>query len=90
MIKEKRSHYRLQVDLPIIYTYSGEHGNITNEGTTFDLSDSGMCFYTDMPFHKGLNLQVNLTHIWDSQRASVVKWCSMENIDLYRVGVSFQ
>jgi hypothetical protein len=88
--KERRSQKRMQVNLPVFYSYSGEHENVYDHGTTFDLNDSGTCFYTHTPLREGLNLKVFITDIWDSPRASIVRWCSKRILNLYKVGVSFQ
>jgi len=89
LIKERRVHKRIRVDLPIIYKISNEKKIIIKESKTYDLSNSGMSFYTDMPLDKGLILQVNIPQIWDSPRNAVVIFCIKRN-DLYKVGVSFQ
>lgn len=87
--KEKRNHYRIQVKLPVICESSGEL-KIATSGTSFDLSDSGMCFYTHMRLREGINLQLQIPHIWDVSRTSIVRWCSMKNPNLYKIGVLFQ
>ena len=89
-LEEKRNQKRNSVSLPIIYAFSSENRINVNYGTTFDISDSGIGFYTDKPLNKGLNLQVHLTHVWDFPKTSIVQWCSMKNVNLYRVGLSFQ
>jgi hypothetical protein len=90
MVKQRRRHQRIKVDLPLVYTYSNEHGVTTKAGKTFDLSDSGMGFYTETPLHEGLDLKITINHISHSPRDSNVKWCNMINPNLYKVGVSFQ
>jgi hypothetical protein len=90
ILEEKRNQKRNSVSLPIIYAFSSEHRISVNHGTTFDISDSGIGFYTDKPLNEGLNLQVHLSHVWDFPRPSIVQWCSMKNVNLYRVGLAFQ
>ncbi|MEW6418756.1 MAG: PilZ domain-containing protein [Nitrospirota bacterium] len=90
IIKEKRSQKRDQISLPVIYAYSGENKITAKFGTTFDLSNSGMCFYTDTLLQDGLKLQVHISNVWDYPRSSIVRWCSMKDVSLYRVGVSFR
>ncbi len=90
LLEEKRNKKRNSVNLPIIYAFSSEHRINVNHGTTFDISDSGIGFYTDKPLKEGLNLQVHLSHVWDFPRSSTVQWCSMKNVNLYRVGLAFQ
>jgi c-di-GMP-binding flagellar brake protein YcgR len=86
---QKRKHQRVQISLPIIFAYSGKNKIITEHGTTFDLSDKGMGFYTEKPLSGGLRLQIHLPDIWDFPKSSSVRWCRMKTSSLYRVGVSF-
>ena len=86
---EKRSHKRIAVNIPVIYTYFGEYKARTDTGTTFDISDSGMCFYTDKPLRVGLVLDVKIPHIWDVPKVCMVRWTSMKSPHCFRVGVSF-
>jgi c-di-GMP-binding flagellar brake protein YcgR len=87
--EQKRKHQRVQISLPIIFTYSGKNKIITMRGTTFDLSDKGLGFYTKEPLSEGLRIQIHLPDIWDSPKSSSVRWCRMKTSSLYRVGVSF-
>lgn len=87
---ERRSQKRIQISIPINYEYSAEHKIISDHGKSFNISDSGMCFYTHTPLQEGLNLQVHSKHIWDSPRASIVRWCNKKHLNFYQVGVSFR
>ena len=89
MLKEKRSHYRLRVDLPIVYTISNQQVTTTKKSTTHDLSDTGMGFYTDTSFKKGIKLKVYLSYLFDTPKTCTVKWSSRKNANFYRVGVHF-
>jgi c-di-GMP-binding flagellar brake protein YcgR len=88
--KQKRDNDRMQISVPVIFAYPGREKIITQQGTTFDLSKGGMGFYSEKPLQKGLELQVHLPDLWNSPKASLVRWCSMKKNNLYRVGVSFQ
>jgi c-di-GMP-binding flagellar brake protein YcgR len=92
MTMERRKHFRIQVYLPMLYSYINGNGKVTSEGTTLNFSDAGICFYSATPLLTGLDLEVNISLIWDSPRKSVVRWCSrkMVNPELYKVGVLFQ
>lgn len=90
VLRERRRNYRIRVDLPIQFTFSSGHGINMKEGVSLDISDTGMCFYTDAPLSEGIDLQLNMKYIWESPKKSTVMWCSMITHDLYRVGVSFQ
>ena len=89
ILKEKRSQKRVQVNLPVIYEYSSEERTNTLEGTMFDLSKSGMCFYSEKPLFEGLNLQVHCAYIRDFPKVCLVKWCNRQQYNLYKVGVFF-
>jgi c-di-GMP-binding flagellar brake protein YcgR len=88
--EQKREHQRVQISLPIIFAYSERDKIITKHGTTFDLSDRGLGFYTEKPLSEGLSLQIHLPDIWNSPKSSSVRWCRMKTSSLYRVGVSFK
>ena len=90
LLKERRAAKRLHVNLPIAYSYSFDLETVSKSGSTCDLGDSGLCFYSDNPLNKGLNLRIDLKHIWDNPKDSVVVWCSRTIHHLYKVGVSFQ
>ena len=87
---EKRAHMRKQINVPIIYGYFLGNTFIMNSGTTFDLSDTGMSFYTDKPFQKGKNLQLQSSFLWSRPRVGTVRWCRMKTVYLYKVGVLFR
>ena len=86
--QERRRHKRKNVNLPVTYTCSGESNVAPNVGETFDLCDSGMSFYTNIPLKEGLDIQVQ-TLIWNSPRACTIKWRSKKSRNVYKVGVSF-
>ena len=88
MITEKRRQKRTPFDFPIIYTYYGEHEFSGNTGIIFDISDRGICFYTDKPLRKGLNIQVKIPLVWDEPKTCIVRWNSMKSPHCFRVGAS--
>jgi hypothetical protein len=88
LLKERRTEKRLQVNLPVTYSYSIDHEKISGNSSTYDLSDSGLSFYVDIPLKKEINLQVDLDHIWDAPKNSQVKWCVKQH-NQYKVGISF-
>jgi hypothetical protein len=90
IIKEERRHKRIQIAIPIIYAYQGKNKVVIKYGTSFDFSNSGMCFYTNTPLHEELKLQVHSSYIWDYPKPSIVRWCSRKYLNFYKVGVSFQ
>ena len=87
---ERRSQYRKQISVPISYEFSYDQRTISRYGKSFNISESGMCFYTQTPLEDGLNLRIQSDHIWDSTRSGIVKWCNRKYLNFYQVGVSFQ
>jgi hypothetical protein len=90
LLKERRVEKRLQVHLPVTYEYPIDHEIVTKNSSTFDISDSGLCFYTDRHFKKGHNLKVRLDGIWENPKESMVQWCARKKVGLYKVGIIFQ
>ena len=89
LFKERRGEKRNLISLPVTYSFSDKQKTASNDGTAFDLSDSGMSFYTNIPIYEGVNLQIH-TQIWNSPKTSIVKWCNQKYLNIYRVGVSFK
>ena len=87
--KEHRAYKRIRVNIPVIYSYSGEYKVTNDKGTTSDISDSGMSFYTDKPLRAGLTLDLQIPHFWDVTKICTVRWNSMKSLNCFRVGVSF-
>ena len=87
--RNTRRHRRTFLTVPIIFAYHGKDKIMVNYGTSFNLSKSGMCFYTNVPLHEGLKLQIHSAQIWDSPKSSTVKWCSKKDPQYYQVGISF-
>jgi hypothetical protein len=87
-IKERRVDKRYKVAFPIEYTYD-DIEVFDDYGTTFDLSTSGVSFYTDKPLREGLTIKVKIPHLWDASRSVVVRWNSLKSRQCCKVGVSF-
>lgn len=90
MLEERRTHYRLRVNLPVIYTIFFSDVSVTKKSITHDLSDEGLSFYTDVYIKTDAELKINLPPIFDAPKKSIVKWCSKKDDNFYRVGVCFQ
>ena len=90
LLKERRVEKRLQVRLPVTYEYPVDHEVVTKNSSTFDISDSGLCFYTDRPFKKGRNLKIHLNSIWETPKESLVQWCAKKKVGFYKVGIILQ
>lgn len=90
----QRSQSRVQTAIPVFYTFV-ERDHIAAErypsaGTTFDLSDSGLSFYTYKPLHEGISISIASKDLWNAQKTATVRWCKILNFNLYLIGVSLQ
>ena len=87
-VKERRRDKRYKLAFPVEYTYN-DADVFDDYGTTFDLSSSGMSFYTDKPLREGLHIKVKVPHLWDIARSAVIRWNTLKNFNCCKVGVSF-
>jgi hypothetical protein len=89
MLKERRSHYRRRINLPLVFTVTGDHFTATRKATTGDLSDSGICLYTDVDLKKGSVLEVSIPGVFEASRKCVVQWSLRKYFSNFKVGASF-
>ena len=102
---ERRAKVKKRVPMSLACSYSAEPsqgGTATPSGTavptptkggeaaTFDISEGGMCFYSNKPIETGRTIQVQCNDIWDKPKKGVVRWCQKVHLRLYRVGVQFE
>jgi hypothetical protein len=59
-------------------------------GTTFDISDSGLSFYTKKPLLDGDDIEILCEALWNKPKTGTVRWCKTLNYNCYLVGVSLQ
>ncbi len=72
-------------------TPSAEAGPRKSEsvnGITLNISDCGICFYTQSCLEEGMPVIITSKAIWDEPRQGMVKWCRKITEELYRVGVT--
>lgn len=90
----QRSQSRVQTAIPVFYTFVERDliatGRYPSAGTTFDLSDSGLSFYTYKPLHEGISISIASKDLWNAQKTATVRWCKTLNFNLYLIGVSLQ
>jgi hypothetical protein len=84
---EKRIAKRNLIAVPVICTCADIY-RVFN-GTSFDISNTGMSFFIDTPLREGLNVQINSKHFWDQPRDAMIRWCNAKSYNCYKVGVSF-
>ncbi len=94
---EKRRHKRDLVTVPVSYSPapapvsgrpSGAGAQAAN-GITLNISDSGICFYTQGRLEQGTALQISSRAFWEEPRTGTVMWCRKITEELYRVGLTF-
>ncbi len=91
---EKRRHKRDLVTVPVSYSLAlaaeaeAPGGHAAN-GITLNISDSGICFYTQMRLEQGATLYVSSKAFWEEPRKGTVMWCRKITEELYRVGLTF-
>jgi len=89
MCEEKRTKYRLQMDVPVLYKVCNQQSGAIKKATTCNITSSGICFYTDSFHEKGTNLQVMLQQILDSPKTCTVVWHSEKYENRYKIGAHF-
>jgi hypothetical protein len=89
MLGDRRAHVRHKINLPAICTFSISSITSSKKTTTSDLSDSGICLYTDLNLPIGLNLEIEVPEIFNSPRKATVRWIVRKYFNNFKVGVSF-
>ncbi len=92
ILHEKRRHKRDLVTVPVSY---GPAASVTEtpgqiaKGITLNISDSGVCFYTQKRLEQGATLYLSSKSFWEKPRMGSVMWCRKITEELYRVGLTF-
>ena len=90
---EKRRHKRDLVTVPVSYGPAAADeqaaGGHAAGGITLNISDSGICFYTQDRLEQGSTLYVSSRAFWEGPRKGTVMWCRKITEELYRVGLAF-
>jgi hypothetical protein len=91
--KGKQLYERTRLSVPITYEYcdpKADKPGDSFEGTTFDISNTGLSFYTNSPLPVGAFIKIISKDIWKEQRSGTVIWCKTLSYKHYLVGVSLQ
>jgi len=88
MLKDRRAQLRRKINLPVSYSFSLPSITVSKKAMTSDISDSGMCLYTNVNLEKGLILDIDIPEIFDSPRKATVRWIIRKYFDNFKVGVS--
>ena len=93
ILHEKRRHKRDLVTVPVSYSLAGapdaEASGHAVKGITLNVSDSGICFYTQSRLDQGITLYLSSRAFWEEPRKGTVMWCRKITEELYRVGLTF-
>ena len=88
----RRDECRTAAVTPISYSYSYvdelELKCLSARGISVNMSESGMCLYTNNQLQDGLDLKLYSQNLFESPKAAVVQWCDKINEELYKVGVT--
>ncbi len=91
MKREKRRHRRKSLPGPLRYSHadtaSTPGSKLSDLGVILNVSESGICFFTDCPFEVGASLVIECPTISGSPSIGTVRWCKKTAKDLYRVGL---
>jgi hypothetical protein len=67
----------------------GKSSSFVRFASTLNVSKSGLCFRSPMPFEKTHPLSFMNEELWeDDMREGVVKWCAKTESGIYKVGVA--
>jgi hypothetical protein len=67
----------------------GRSASFVRFASTINVSKSGLCFRSPMPFEKTHRLSFMNDELWeDDMREGVVKWCEQTKSGIYKVGVA--
>ena len=86
---EKRRHKRDLVTVPVSYGPAAAADDQAAGGITLNISDSGICFYTQGRLEQGSTLYVSSRAFWEGPRKGTVMWCRKITEEFYRVGLAF-
>ena len=84
---DKRRHQRQKSITPFAYRVPiGSPG--IQIGITANISDSGMCIYSDSPLNEGEIIEIKsalpVPYLW-----AAVRWAKKDAADLYKMGLMF-
>ena len=84
---DKRRHQRNKSIIPFAYRVPrGFPG--TQIGITANISDSGMCIYSDSNHNEGEIIEVT-SHLPVSYLLAAVRWAKKDAADLFKMGLMF-
>jgi len=94
LAKELRRQRRGSLSLPLKLGKSSESpGQATGsagEGTTFDVSESGLGIFSGKEMEPGALLEIDCRDLWDIPRVFEVRWCSKISFNFYRAGLALK
>lgn len=91
---ERRSQKRTQMSVPVhctsFWNEDGKPKSASENGVTFDISESGLSFFSNSRLDEGRGIAVRCRDVWHSNRIGTVKWCRSVTFNLHKVGVSLE
>lgn len=86
--KEKRTQKAIAILYSNTFVENGSDDPQIFEGTTYDISPSGLSFRTNTPVEHMMTITITCERLWTEPRMGIVKWCSEVYPGVYKVGVS--
>ncbi len=84
--ERRRDKRRLDMSMPCVILTDHK---TSEAGTTFNISEGGMCVFSDKSLDAGRVIDIQCRALWDQPKTGTVKWCRKIKHDLYRIGISF-
>jgi PilZ domain len=90
LAKERRKKKRGPISVPVKYNGIAEISDekrVAGEGTTADVSNEGIGFFSDKEIAPGTVLEIECDDVWATPRQFTVKWCDRIQYNFFRMGL---
>ncbi|MEJ2695088.1 MAG: PilZ domain-containing protein [Candidatus Sulfobium sp.] len=87
---ERRKKKRGPISVPVRFADSAVisgGGKVAGEGTTADVSEQGIGFFSDKELQPGTVLEIECRDIWAVPRQFTVKWSDRIQYNFFRTGL---
>jgi hypothetical protein len=90
LTKNQRKQKRASISVPLKYAGDSETSDgrkIAGEGTTADLGENGLGFFSQRELEPGTVLEIECMDIWAAPKQFTVKWCDRIQYNFFRLGL---
>lgn len=91
--RERRKKKRGPISVPVKFSDpagTSEGKRVTGEGTTADVSDKGIGFFSNKELEPGIVLEIECNDIWAEPRQFTVRWCDRIQYNFFRLGLELR